>query len=217
VSDELVLGPFVDLPDTTRAAVLMLARRRGYAKGQQLFRRGDRADEVMILQSGLAAVQNAARDGRQLTVEVVGREDVIGEMALAGAPRRTAAVRALRDTEVLAIDAQKLSALRAKTLDLDMAVMGVLADTVRRLTDQLLEATLSTQATRLRILLVRLRRHFPDNRIAITQDLLAEMLGAQRTTVSELLAVEEGLGTIARGRGFVQVLDVAALRASVMA
>ena len=212
-----MLGPFVDLPDTTRAAVLTLARHRGYAEGQQLFRRGDPADEVMILQSGLAAVQNIAKDGRRLTVEVVGREDVIGEMALAGAPRRTAAVLALRDTEVLAIDAQKLSALRTKTLDLDTAVMAVLVDTVRRLTDQLLEATLSTHATRLRILLMRLRRHFPDGRIAITQDLLAEMLGAQRTTVSELLAVEERLGTIARGRGFVQVLDVATLRETAMA
>jgi CRP-like cAMP-binding protein len=133
-------------------------------------------------------------------------------MALAGTPRRTASVVALRDVEVLSIDAAALSKLRTTTLEIDTVVMGVLADTVRRLSDQLMEASLQAQPTRLRILLVRLRRHFPDGRITITQDLLAEMLGAQRTTVSELLAAEESLGTIQRGRGYVQVLDVAALR-----
>ncbi len=215
--EEPVLGPFVDLPDAPRATLRRLARRRRFAAGQLLFCRGDPASEVMVVQSGLAAVQMVAADGRRLTVASLGREDVIGEMSLAGAPRRTASVLALLDTEVLAIDAEALSKLRSSTLELDTAVMGVMTDTVRRLTDQLLEAALLTQAARLRILLVRLHRHFPDGKVTITQDLLAEMLGAQRARISELLAGEEQLGTIVRGRGFVQITDLPALRQPIAA
>ena len=206
-----VWGPFVDLPDGARDSLLRFSRRQKYSAGQLLFDRGDSADDAMIVQSGLVAVQDSRPDGRRLILAVCGREDVLGEMALAGLPRRTAAVLALRDTDVLAIDARKLAELRTETSEVDRAVMGVMADTVRRLTDQLLEALLLPQASRLRRVLVRLHQHFPDGRIEITQDLLADMLGAPRTTVSELLADEEAAGSIAKGRGFVRVLDSVAL------
>lgn len=208
-----MLGPFVDLPDGPREAVRRLAYRRRFSPGQLLFSRGDVAGELMIVQSGLIAVQMIGPESRRLTVAVLGPEDTLGEMALAGAPRRTATVVALHETEVLAIDAQALSRLRTVTLELDTVVMGVLVDTVRRLTDQVLEATLLSQAVRLRVLIVRLHRYFPDGRITITQDLLAQMLGARPGRVSALLADEEERGTIARHRGYVQVLDLAALRA----
>ena len=76
--------------------------------------------------------------------------------------------------------------------------MGVLADTVRRLTNQLLDATLISQPVRLRRILLRLHRHYDDGRIALTHDDLAEMLGAQRTTVTELLAAEAAAGRSSR-------------------
>ena len=75
---------------------------------------------------------------------------------------------AVRDTDVLMLDVHRLRELRAATLEVDAAVMGVLADTVRRLTDQLLEATLISQPVRLRRILLRLHRHYDDGRIALT-------------------------------------------------
>ena len=40
------------------------------------------------------------------------------------------------------------------------------------------------------------------------------MLGAQRTTVTELLAAEVAAGRIVKGRGYVQIVDPAAMRAA---
>ncbi len=102
------------------------------------------------MQSGLVSVQVASPTGRRLIVAIFGEEDVLGEMALAGVPRRTASVVAVRDADVLMLDAHRLRELRAATLEVDVAIMGVLADTVRRLTAQLLEATLISQPVRLR-------------------------------------------------------------------
>jgi CRP-like cAMP-binding protein len=210
----VTLGPFADLPDAERRAVLALAVRRRFLAGQTVFRVGDPADHVIVVQSGLVSVQVAVPDGRRLILAMFGEEDVLGEMALAGVPRRTASVVAVRDADVLMIDAHRLHELRAATREVDAAVMGVLADTVRRLTAQLLEATLISQPVRLRRILLRLHRHYEEGRIALTHDDLAEMLGAQRTTVTELLRAEVAAGRIAKGRGYVQIVDLPAMRAA---
>ena len=210
----VTLGPFADLPDAQRRAVLALGVRRRFLAGERVFRVGDPADHVIVVQSGLVSVQVAAPDGRQLILAMFGAEDVLGEMALAGVPRRTATVVAVRDADVLMLDARRLHELRAATREVDVAVMGVLADTVRRLTNQLLEATLISQPVRLRRILLRLHRHYDDGRIALTHDDLAEMLGAQRTTVTELLAAEVAAGRVVKGRGYVQIVDMAAMRAA---
>ena len=210
----VTLGPLADLPDAQRRAVLALAVRRTFLAGQTVFRAGDPADHVIVVQSGLVSVQVASPTGRRLVVAIFGEEDVLGEMALAGVPRRTASVVAVRDADVLMLDAHRLRELRAATLEVDVAIMGVLADTVRRLTAQLLEATLISQPVRLRRILLRLHRHYDDGRIAVTHDDLAEMLGAQRTTVTELLAAEVAAGRVLKGRGYVQIVDLAAMRAA---
>ena len=167
-----------------------------------------------MVQSGLVSVQVAAPDGRQLVLAMFGEEDVLGEMALAGVPRRTASVVVVRDADVLMLDARHLHELRAATREVDAAVMGVLADTVRRLTHQLLEATMVSQAVRLRRILLRLHRHYDGGRIALTHADLAEMLGSYRTTVTELLTAEVAAGRIVKARGYVQIVDMPAMRAA---
>ena len=213
----VTLGPFADLPEAQRNALLAHAVRRRFSAGQSVFRAGDPADHVIVVQSGLVSVQVAAPDSRRLVLAMFGEEDVLGEMALAGVPRRTAWVVAVRDADVLMLDVHRLHALRAATREVDAAVMGVLADTVRRLTDQLLEATLIPQPVRLRRILLRLHRHYDDGRIALTHADLAEVLGAQRTTVTELLAAEVAAGRIVKARGYLQIADLPAMRAAARA
>jgi CRP-like cAMP-binding protein len=206
------LGPFADLPDDDRSAVEALATLHRVNAGQLIFRKGDPADLLMIVQSGLVAVQVEAPNDRRLTITLLGEDDVLGEMAIAGVPRRTANVLAMRDTELLAIDSARLTALRSSSPHLDDAVMGVLADTVRRLTNQVLEATMFSQPVRLRRLVLRLHRHYDGGRIELTHEQLAEMLGSQRTTVTGLLTTENAEGRIETGRGYIAIADETALR-----
>jgi CRP-like cAMP-binding protein len=214
-STPVTLGPFADLPEAQRRDLLAFAVPRRFSAGQQVFGAGEPADHVIVVQSGLVSVQVASQDGRRLILALFGEEDVLGEMALAGVPRRTASVFAVRDAEVLMLDARRLNALRAATPAVDAAVMGVLADTVRRLTAQVFEATLTPQPDRLRRILLRLHRHYDNGRITLTHDALAEMLGCRRSRVTELLAVEVAAGRIVTGRGHVQIVDVDAMRAAV--
>lgn len=211
---ELTLGPFADLSPKHQRDVLALGRRRRFGAGQMIFRKGDPSDDVMIVQSGLVAVQTIGPDDRRLTLTMSSREEVLGEMALAGSPRRTAMVVAMTDTEALMIDVKGLAALRAGALEIDQVVMAILADTVRRLTDQLVETTLLSQAVRLRRILLRITRHYEGGRISLTQEQLADALGSHRTTITELLRADVDAGWLETGRGYVRIIDRDALRAA---
>lgn len=211
---ELTLGPFADLSEEHQRRLLAISRRRQFGAGQMIFRKGDPSDDVMIVQSGLVAVQTMGPDGRRLTLTMSSREEVLGEMAMAGSPRRTAMVVAITDAEALMIEVKGLHALRAIALEVDQIVMAVLADTVSRLTDQLVETTLLSQAVRLRRVLIRLSRHYEGGRILLTQEQIADTLGAQRTTITELLRADADAGLIETGRGYVRILDRDALRAA---
>jgi CRP-like cAMP-binding protein len=214
VRDDVILGPFADLAAPARGALLSTARVARFSGGELVFRKGDPAEHVAVVQSGLIAVQGSDRDGRALTLAVLGTEEIVGELALAGVPRRTATIVALQEAALLLIDVRRLRTLRSSALEVDEAVMAVLADTVRRLTDQLIEATLLTQPLRLRRILLRLHRHYEDGRIALTHQELADILGARRTTVTELLTADASAGLIETGRGYVRILDEPRLRAA---
>jgi CRP/FNR family cyclic AMP-dependent transcriptional regulator len=212
--NELTLGPFADLSAEHQRKVLAVSQRRSFAAGQMIFRKGDPSEHVMVVQSGLVAVQVTGPDDRRLTLTMASREEVLGEMALAGSPRRTAMVIAMIDSEALMIETGGLVALRGVALEIDQVVMAVLADTVRRLTDQLVETTLLSQAVRLRRILLRLSRHYDGGRISLTQEQLAEVLGSQRTTITELLRADVEAGWLETGRGYVRIVDRDALRAA---
>lgn len=51
-------------------------------------------------------------------------------------------------------------------------------------------------------------------RVALTHAKLAEVLGAQRTTVTELLTAEVAAGRIVKARGYLQIVDLPAMRAA---
>jgi CRP-like cAMP-binding protein len=211
---ELTLGPFADLSPEYQRRVLGFSYRRNFGAGQMIFRTGDPSEHVMVIQSGLVAVQTIGPDDRRLTLTMASREEVLGEMALAGSPRRTAMVIAMTETEALMIDAKGLAALRAVALEIDQVVMAILADTVRRLTGQLVETTLLSQAVRLRRILLRIARHYDGGRISLTQEQLADALGSQRTTITELLRADVEAGLLETGRGYVRIIDRDALRAA---
>ena len=214
LGDELTLGPFADLGEEHQRKVLALSHRRAFGAGQLIFRKGDPSEHVMVVQSGLVAVQTIGPEDRRLTLTMASREEVLGEMALAGSPRRTAMVIAMTDAEALMIEVKGLIGLRAVALEIDQVVMAVLADTVRRLTEQLVETTLLSQAVRLRRILLRLSRHYEAGRISLTQEQLADALGSQRTTITELLRADVEAGWLETGRGYVRIVDRDALRAA---
>lgn len=80
-----------------------------YAAGEVLFREGDAADSALLVVHGELAVTLEGPGGRR-QVGTVGAWDVVGETALyASSPRRSATVRASRDSTCLVVSAGMLA------------------------------------------------------------------------------------------------------------
>jgi len=79
--------------------------------GESLFAQGDRADAMYFVLHGRLEVSVRARGGRERLVNVVGAGASIGEMGLLTDDRRSATVRAIRDSELVRISIDEFSRL----------------------------------------------------------------------------------------------------------
>jgi CRP/FNR family transcriptional regulator, cyclic AMP receptor protein len=154
--------------------------------------------------------------GDVATVAVRGPGESFGEMALVGeGGRRSATVAALEDAETLAVYRAEFERLRGQFPSVDRMLFGFLAAEVRSLNERLLEALYLPVEKRVLRRLVELARLYPaeDGRplIALTQETLAELAGASRATVNQVLGEEQKRGSIELRRGTTRLLDVPAL------
>ena len=206
------LGPLEDLPDDECARLRDLAVARRWQPGEWLYRAGDVADRLYVVQSGVVAIQAPGGDAAGVTFALLGEDELFGEVAFLGARRRTAGVVAVSECETVSLSLDAVAAVAQRSVAAVEALMAVMADTIRRLSAQLVEARVDPQPVRLRRLLARLPRLFDSPRAPLTHDRIAQLIGARRTTVSELLATEAAAGRIRTGRGWIEVLDERALR-----
>jgi CRP-like cAMP-binding protein len=172
-----------------------------------IYRCGDSIEQVLFPRSGLVSMVLALAQGPAVETAVVGREGVLGSSVASG---RTDAFS----------DARVLAAGRAWTvprrrflgaLDHSPALRTLVACCEAAVLSQTQHAAAcnATHPARARLCrwLLELRDRYEGEAIPATQQLLAEMLGVQRTTV--VLAAKElqAAGAIRCRRGKVRILD----------
>ncbi|MBI1393322.1 MAG: cyclic nucleotide-binding domain-containing protein [Alphaproteobacteria bacterium] len=112
------------LSDATRRALLGRGRAICIAGGRALFVAGSPPDAVYLVMSGrLIIVREAAEDGGDDSViGYVRAGEIVGEMSMLDGGPRTASAYALRDTELIALDAGVVRRLMAKRADFAASV-----------------------------------------------------------------------------------------------
>src|SRR5687768_6814040 len=109
----------IDEPASGVEPVRLRARERPFAAGEP-------AERLFVVRSGRLEVV-AEVDGEERVVRVVGPGAVLGELALLTGSSRSALVRAVRDSELLALDAERWEALLGAHPALGLAVARELA------------------------------------------------------------------------------------------
>jgi NADH:ubiquinone reductase (H+-translocating) len=104
---DLVLPPDIVQLKTERA---LGVRREYFEPGQVIFREGDRGDWLYVIVDGEVEVLKEA-SGAHEPLRRLGRGDCFGEIALVSERPRSATVRALSATNVLAVDREAFQAL----------------------------------------------------------------------------------------------------------
>lgn len=193
------------------------ARRRRFAAGEVVFHAGDPADTLHLVRSGRFAVRITTEFGATATLNVVGPGGAFGELALLtpDAPR-SATVAALEEAETLSIHQLDFDRLRARRPQTDALLVGVLAQRVRELSEQLVEALHIPADTRVRRRLLDVVGAYGGAAeagavVPLTQEELASLAGTSRATVNRVLREEQERGTVELSRGRTTLVDPAAL------
>lgn len=200
-----------DLDEQERRRFVAAGAPRRFAAREVVFHEGDPGDTLHLVVSGRLAVRVATPLGHTATLDLLAPGDAFGEMAvLDPRGRRTATVVALEPTHTLALSGDRFAALRRAHPQLDRFLHGLLAEKVRRTSEQVMEALYVAVDVRLARRLGELADAYRGD-IRLTQDDLAAMVGTTRATANGVLRALAGRGVVALRRGRIAVTDRAAL------
>jgi CRP/FNR family transcriptional regulator, cyclic AMP receptor protein len=198
---------FADLPPEDVRRLLAIARRRTFARGEVVFHRGDPANALHLIVAGRFAVAITTPLGETAMLAVRGAGDAFGELALvSGEAVRSATVAALEPAETRSVLRDDFARLRREHPQVDAVIAAILAERVRRLSEQVTEAYyLPAEARVLR----RLRdlAELYGGAVPLPQEALAELAGTSRATVNRVLRDQQGRGVVRLSRANIVVLE----------
>jgi CRP-like cAMP-binding protein len=208
-------GLFEGVPEADVRAVLSLARRRTFRRGEVVFHRGDPADAVHLVSKGRFDVSIVSPLGDVVALAIRGPGETFGELALLTDDERTATVTALEPGETLVVRGAELRRLAQRHAALDEVLIRLLAVQVQRLSELLVEAYTVEADERVLRRLLELARVYgsePPVVVPLRQEDLAALAGTSRATVNRVLRRAERDGLVALARGRTTVLDADGLR-----
>jgi CRP/FNR family transcriptional regulator, cyclic AMP receptor protein len=196
--------------------LLEVARRRQFSRDEVVFHSDDPADTLHLISDGRFAVRVVTPYGDVVTLAVLTRGEIFGEMALleVGA-RRSATVVSLESSETLSIRKGDFDRLRHAHPAVTDALLAILSHKVRRYTNQVIEALYAPAELRVVRRLLELVDVYDDGEssveVPLSQEDLAGLAGTSRATVNRVLRKEEERGSLELGRAKTVVKDRKAL------
>jgi CRP/FNR family transcriptional regulator, cyclic AMP receptor protein len=171
-----------------------------YQRGDVVFSQGDPGDDVRYIQKGTLKLSVLSRIGKEAVVAMLGAGDFFGEGALAGQTVRIGTATAVVPTSVLIIEKQAMiRLLHEEPAFSDRFISYMLTRNMRieaDLVDQLFNSS-EKRLARTLLLLARYGQVNPQRTLPkISQETLAEMIGATRARVNFFMNKFRKLGLI---------------------
>jgi len=164
-------------------------------------------DYVFFPESGVVSVVAVYADGSVIEMATIGREGCTGMQAFFGA--KTSSVRLL--VQIPGSAAKMSRAAFARAMGSMPSFRNLMSAYIHAFLEQVLVSVACNGAHSLKERLARwllmMRDRSDDDALAITQSLLAEMLGVQRPTITHAVSELERAGVIEHGRQQVTIRD----------
>jgi CRP-like cAMP-binding protein len=168
---------------------------------------GDEMESIIFPHSGMVSLLAIMKDGSAVETATIGREGVVG--AMAGLGLHTTLTRAVVQTPLVA--SQIAAAQFRKAVELS----SELRDVIVRYNDALLgQVQITAACNALHPIQARLARWILQTKdrvdgeiIPLTQQLLSEMLGVRRSSVSEVATQLQAAGFIHYTRGSIEITN----------
>ena len=183
-------------------------------KGQSLFKEGDDGDHLYVVSSGKVKLGTKSVDGRENLLMILGPGDMFGKLSLFDSGPRTATAIAVTDAKLLALGQDKVIPWVREHPEVSLQLLARLASRLRRTNEVVGDLVFSDVPGRVAKALIDLGVKFGDKRTEglfvnhdLTQEELAQLVGASRETVNKALADFAQRGWLRLEARSVMILD----------
>lgn len=196
---------------TTLRSSMTLVKLR---KGQSLFKEGDDGDHLFIVSSGKVKLGTKSPDGRENLLMILGPGDMFGDLSLFDSGPRTATATAVTETKLLSLGQDKVIPWVKEHPEVSLHLLARLASRLRRTNEVVGDLVFADVPGRVAKALIDLGVKFGEKREEglfvnhdLTQEELAQLVGASRETVNKALADFAQRGWIRLEARSVMILD----------
>jgi len=165
------------------------------ARGQVVFSEGDSGDRLYVIVDGKIKLGTSSSDGRESLLAILGPGEMFGELSLFDPGPRTATATALTETTLLGLGHDALGPWLNGRPGVAQALLKALSQRLRRTNENLSDLVFSDVPGRVAKALLDLNEKFGEKRADgsyvehdLTQEELAQLVGASRETVNKALA-----------------------------
>ncbi len=186
--------------------VVAHASERRVPRGGLIFGKGDAGSSMMAVLTGQVRISTMSADGREVTLNLIGPGDVLGELALLDGKPRSASATAVSDTLLMVVERGHFLPLLRRHEGLAERLLVLLCERLRQTSVTLEDVALTTLPARLARVLVRLaeQRGRPD----VTGGIRIEAGTSQRELANQVASSRESVNKQLRAWREAGVLSV---------
>jgi len=206
---------FTALDDASAASLRASMENVRLNKGAVLFSEGDEGDHLYVIVEGKLKLGTSSGDGRENLLSVLGPGEMFGELSLFDPGPRTATATAVTDVRLLSLGHDKVGPWITQHPQVSLELLARLAQRLRRTNEVVGDLVFSDVPGRVAKALIDLGERFGKETNEglyvnhdLTQEELAQLVGASRETVNKALADFASRNWIRLDGRAVLVLDV---------
>ncbi|BDH59472.1 Crp/Fnr family transcriptional regulator [Tsukamurella sp. PLM1] len=166
-----------------------------YPRGHVIFNEGEPGDRLYIILAGKVKLGRRSPDGRENLLSVMGPSDMFGEMSIFDPGPRTSSATCITEVRAMTMDREALRAWIRDRPEIAEQLLRVLARRLRRTNNNLADLIFTDVPGRVAKQLLQLAQRFgthENGALRVTHDLtqeeIAQLVGASRETVNKALA-----------------------------
>jgi CRP-like cAMP-binding protein len=210
---------FAGLEDEAATALSAAMGTIKLTKGEVLFHEGDAEDRLYVVITGKIKLGRSGSAGRENLLAVLGPGQMFGELSLFDPGPRSTTATAVTACEIRTLEHDELMDWLTGRPEVARGLLAQLAGRLRRANDVVADLVFSDVPGRVAKQLLELAKRFGDKRDDgihvhhdLTQEELAQLVGASRETVNKALADFASRGWLRLEARAVVLLDVDRLR-----
>ena len=217
MDDDVVLSAplFAAIEPDAAHALFSSMTRVLLARGQTAFHEGEPGDRLYVIGSGKVKLGRRSNDGRENLLSILGPAEMFGELSLFDPGPRTATATAVSDTVLYELSHTEMISWLEQYPAVAKHLLEALARRLRRTNEALADLVFSDVPGRVAKALLDLSTRFGQQvdeglRVAhdLTQEELAQLVGASRETVNKALADFAARGWVRRDGRAIVLLDL---------